>query len=458
MPSLLDTSVSESYRYIKEFVFNPTAGIDVAKELVFSDSTLIFFDRSDYNVRLRRQDDGYFSIDPDIWFRTWTTIPKSLRKLLMIQVKGKTPKDTSFQVRLFDGTDQYWWDGASWSVPGPGDWNDEGTINANIEDFPVLPDRQFGVVVNLVTADKYVTPKVTEILVLMEIRIDYIEDLVFRSLIPMMKQEVRPIANYDLPPFDADQSTIDLNDYVLDTAFNIVDVDAVFNWTTDPELLTDILDSYDPGTKVITLTTDILAGERPFILFRYEPEITYTTQQDYVEVAKVPSIVLQRLEVPVATAYNLAAREGIVDKGSGRAVLIKEPWRATLEFRLHVQTDRAVDEFRLMTKIMEFFERNKRIRSVGLDEYFRMEIIREFRDLISPDRSDMRVFWTRFQIIDVRMPFISLDTYGVRRLIVKFSEPVSPHEDPVKGGASSVPTTHAEDSPKLWEEIIEIIE
>lgn len=458
MPSLQETSVAETYRYIKEFVFNPTCGIDVPKLLEYSDTSLIMFDRSNYTVRLRRQNDTYFSTAADIWFRTWVTTPKACRKLLMLQVFGRTPEDTYTQVRLYNGVDHYYWNGAAWSVAGAGDWNDEGTINAHIDTFPILPDRQFAVVVNLVTNDKYATPYVREIRVLMEIRIDYMEDLILRSLIPLMKEEIRPLANYDLPPSDVDQPTINLNDYELDTAFNIVDVDAVFNYSTDPELLTDILSSYDPGTGIVTLTTPILAGERPFILFRYEPEIAYTTQQDYIEVAKVPSIVLQRLEVPMATAYNPAAREGIVDKGTGNAVLVHEPWRATLEFRLHVQTDRSVDEFRLMSKVMEFFDRNVRLRSIGLDEYSRMQIIREFRDLITPGRADLRVFWTRFQIMDVSMPFVSEDMYGVRRLIIKLSEPAPPHEDPVKGGSRVVLTTHAEDSPKLWEEIIEITE
>lgn len=458
MPSIQETSVAETYRYIKEFVLNPGSGIDVENELVFSDTSLIFLDRSEWKIRLRRQSDGYFPTDEDIWFRTWTTTPKACRKLLMLQVFQSSPVDTATQVRLYDGSDHYWWDGADWSVAGASDWNDEGTINAHIDTFPILPDREFGVVVNLITTDKYTTPKVTEIRVLMEIRIDYLEDLIFRSLIPLMKSEIRPIANYDLPPYSEDQTTIDLNDYTLDTAFNITDVDAVFNFSTDPELLSDILSSYNPSTKVITLTEAIPAGDRPFILFRYEPEIAYTTQQDYTEVAKVPVIILQRLEVPVATAYNLAAREGVVDKGTGNAVLVHEPWRATLEFRLHVCTDRAVDELRLMSKVMEFFDSNVRLRSIGLDEYYRMQIVREFRDLITPGRSDLRVFWTRFQIMDIRMPFVSEDAYGIKRLIIKISEPAPPHEDPVKGGTRVVLTTHAEDTPKLFEEIIEVIE
>jgi len=459
MPSLDNTSVSEVYRYIKEFKFSPDIGINVGAELVYSDSSLIMLDRQGgWKVRLKKQTGNLYSTDTDIYFRTWTTTPKALRKLLMLQVFGSTPQDTMTRVRLYDGSDPYYWDGGAWSIATDHDlhWNDEGTLNANIDTFSILPGRQFAVEVNLVTTDPYETPVVSEIRVLMEVHIDYIEDLVFRSLIPLMKTEIRPTANYALPALGAQSSTIDLNDYELDTSFNITDVIAVFNFSTDSELLTDILDSYDTGTKIITLSTPIDVDEIPFIVFRYEPEVVYTTHQDYTEVAKVPALILQRLEVPIASAYNHAAREEVVDKGTGNAVLVYEPWRATFDFRLHVHADHAVDEFRLMSAIMKFLDTNKRLRSVGLDEYYRMQIIREFRDLITPDRADMRRFWTRFEIMDVRMPFVSEDRQAVMKLILKFSEPEPPHESPVKGGSRVVITTHTEDSPKLWEETFEI--
>lgn len=460
METLSQTSVAETYRFIKEFDFAPGLGRDPYAELTFSDDSLIRLDSRDYHVRLKKQAPyGYYSTDNDIYFETWITNPKALRRLLMLQVfDHRTDETTSIQVRLTDGTDHYYWDGGAWSVAGASDWNSEGDINAHIQDFTILPNRQFGVVVNLRTTDQYYTPSVSEIRVLMEIRIDYLEDIIFRSLIPLIKENIRPVANFPLTALEADSSTIDLNDYEMDTNFNVVDVEAVFNHSTDPEFLTDILDNYNPTTKVITLTTPILTGEIPFLLFRYEPMVAYTTHQDYFEVPKVPCITLQRLEVPTESAYNLGAREGVVDKGTGNAVLVHEPWKATLDFRIHVTTDHSTDEMRLMSAVMKFFDENLMITSIGLDEKYRLRIIREFRDLITPDRADQRTFWTRFEIVDVRMPFVSEDTTGVMRRVLTFSEPEPPHEDPILGGRFVVFTSHTDDGPSAWEESFEITE
>jgi hypothetical protein len=467
---LQDTSVAELHKVLKEFEFSPMLGFDPFSRVSFSDATKVRLDASDWYVKLKGlatggADDGFYSTDDDLWFRTWVTNPKSLRRLLMLQVVSDEPKNSygetvvSTQVRIYDGTDDYYWDGAAWSVAGAGDWNDEGTFNANIATFDVLPGRQFAITVNLKTTDREVTPLVKEIKVLMECRIDFMEDLIFRSLIPELENNIQPLGNLPLVADPTNPtSTIDLDEWRINTNFNIADVEAVFDFTADPELLTDLLDTYDTGTHVITLTSPIPAGNIPFILFRYKPEVMYTTHQDWIEVAKYPSLILQRVEVPVASAYNLAAREGIVDKGTGNAYVLSEPWRATYEFRIHGVTDNPVDEFRLASRILKFLESNKMIRSVGLDEYFRMRVIRELRDLVSPDRADTHVIWTQFVIEDVRLPFLVEQTYAVTSLKMQFREPAPAHEDPVKGGARVVLTSHRDDGPTAWEEEIEVTE
>lgn len=462
---LHDTSVAELKKVLKEFEFGPYLGFKPHDRITFSDATKVRLDAGDWKIKLKGGADGWYSTDDDLWARTWVTNPKALRSLVMLQLFTEEPKDsygqivTSTQVRIYDGTDDYYWDGAAWSVAGPGDWNDEGTFNANIALFNVLPNREFAITVNLKTTDREVTPTLKEIRVLMECRIDFMEDLIFRSLIPAIDDNIQPLGNF---PLNADPtnptSSIDLNEWRVDTNFNIVDIDAVYDFTADPELLTDLLSSYDVGTKIVTLTAPIPAGNIPFLLFRYKPEVIYTTHQDWIEVAKYPSIVLQRVEVPTPSAYNLAAQEGIVDKGTGAAYVLSEPWRATYEFRIHGVTDNAVDEFRLASSILEFLESNKTLRSVGLDEHFRMRVIRELRDLISPDRADTHVVWTRFAVEDVRLPFLVEQTYAVTRVKMQFREPAPAHEDPVKGGMRVVLTSHRDDGPTAWEEEIEVTE
>jgi len=463
MTSLNDTSVAEEYRYIKEFDFSQGIGRDIFADLVFSDSNLIKFDSYDCTVRLKQLTGGFYSTAADIWFRTWVTNPKAARELLMIQVKGNTPLGTSWQVRMFDGTNHLFWDSSlgvpAWAIAGVGDWNDEATINAHLDEFPLLPNRRFAVVVNLVTTDRYETPSVREILVLTKIRIDYLEDLVFRSLFPAMKAGIRPVGNFPLPKVATDGvTTFNLNNYELETPFNIVDVVAVYNFTNDGELLYNLLDSYNPTTKVITVTTAFDTNDVPFVLFRYEPELVFTTQQDYIEVSKVPSLIIQGIEVPTQSAYNLAAREGIVDKGTGDAVVVYEPFKATIEFKFHATSDRAVDEMRMMSAIMKFFEENKTLRSVGLDEIYQLFLIREFRDVTQPAKNDIHETWTRFQIVNVRMPLVSQDAKGIMRVLLNFSEPEAQTEDPILGGNRIVFQSHKDDSVPQWIETFEVTE
>jgi hypothetical protein len=463
MTELLDTSVAEEYRFIKEFGFSPSLGFNPYNELTFSDSSLIRLNPANYNIQLKKDEDGYYSTDSDIYVRTWVTNPKSLRRLDMLQVMCTRDSEFSVNVRLHNGTDDYYWDGAQWSVAGAGNWNTEAEINANIQTFDVLPDREFAVVLNLVTTNNEKTPSVFEVRVLMQVRIDYIEDIVYRSLIPLFQTGFRPLANWPIPAVLSDTTTIDLNDYQLDEGFDIVDIDAVFDFSDDPNLLYNIFSSYDENTKIITLSQTIPTGNVPFLLVRYVPLIAYTTNQDYaedgsLEVAKLPAIVIHRIEIPLSSRYPLMSKEGVVDKGTGAAVEIDSPIRADIEFIIHVFANRGVDQMRMTSKMYEFFENNKFLTSVGLDEKYPIQIVKEFRDVGYANKADEHNSWTRFAIRDVRMAFSSTDTYGVQRVVFKFSEPANIIEDPIIGGSELKSIEREIDDEKQWEEIIYVEE
>jgi hypothetical protein len=453
------TSVAEVYDFIKQFHFAPGQGVDLWNQMAYSDTTKVRLSPPEARVLLKRDaTTQFFPTDDDIWFRTWVTHPLALRKIKMLQLFPNIQEaDTSRQVRIYDGTDDYYWDGAAWSIAGVSDWNTEAEFNAHIETFNVLPGRQFAITVNLKTTDREVTPTVDEIRVLMEVHIDYLEDIVLRSLMPSLESEIDPTARLaNIPPFETDTTTFNLNDYRRNTPYTVSDVAGVYDLDADLDLLYNLLDTYDSGTGDVTLTSAIPAGNRPLVVIRYTPEVVFIQHQDWYEVNKVPCLLVQQLEVPQTLAYNLAAQEGIVDKGTGNAVVLQEPWRAMLEFRIHGLTASVVDEMRLMSRVIQFFEENPVLRSTGLDEYYRMRIDREFRDLSSPNRADQRAFWTRFSVNDVRMPMVSTTAKAVQRVSLTFKGPKPPHEDPLKGGSRVVITTHTDGGPVEFEESVEI--
>lgn len=453
------TSVAEVYDFIKQFHFKPGYGVDLFSEMAYSDTDLVRLSPGVGEVMLKRETvSQFYSTADDIWFRTWVTNPLAMRKIKMLELFPiLQPEDTTRQVRIYDGTDDYYWDGGTWSVAGTSDWNTEADFNANIETYNVLPGRQFAIVVNLKTTDQEVTPTVEEIRVLIEVHIDYLEDIVLRSLMPFMESEIDPTARLaNISPFTVNTGTINLSEYRTNIPYTISDVAGVYDLDDDLDLLYNLLDSYDSGTSIITLTQDIPAGNRPLVVIRYTPEVVLIQHQDWYEVNKVPCLLLQQLEVPQTLAYNLAASEGIVDKGTGNAVVLQEPWRAKLEFRVHGLTGSVVDEMRLMSRLIQFFEENPVLRSTGLDEYYRMRIEREFRDMSSPNRADQRAFWTRFAIHDVRMPMVSKAATAVQRVSLTFTGPKPPHEDPLKGGSRVVISVHEDGGPVEFEETVEI--
>jgi hypothetical protein len=449
------TSVAEVYRYIKQFHFNPGFGHDAFTELTFSDPDKIRLDPKDWSVKLKiDQTTKKFPADTDIWFRTWTTNPLACRQLLMLETFPEIQEEGGeIYFRIYDGTDDYWWDGGAWAVAGAGEWNTEGEINANIDTFPILPNRTFAITINLRSVDSRneITPRIKEIRVLMEVHIDFLEDIVFRSLMPFIESEITAVGNFAaIPAFPADVASIDLSQYRINTPYNITDVERVYDLTADIELLNNLFDSYDSGTGIITLNAMLPAGNRPLVVFRYSPEVAYITHQDYVEVHKLPALILQKLDVPVAQAYGRVAREGIVDKSTGAAVVVEDPFRVSIEFRLHGLTASAVDQLRLISKVIDFFERNVFLRSTGLDEFYRMYLEKEFRDLTTPGRADERVFWTRFSIQNIRLPLVSTDATAVTKVKMVFKEPVGAHEDPVKGGSRIVVNLHTDGGPVQW--------
>jgi len=463
------TSVAEVYRIIKQWHFEDGLNHNAFEELTFSDATKIRLDPTDFNVKLKIQSTtNAYTDDANVWFRTWTTNPKALRKLLMIEIFPEVqPDDAEIYLRINNGTNDYYWktSTSAWTIATASThWNTEAEINAHITTFPILPGRTFAITVNLRSLDSRheVTPLVREIRVLMEVHIDFIEDIVLRSLMPMVTSGITALANYAAIPAvnvalpATGITSINFSQYRKNTPYNITAIAAVYDIVNDPELLTNLYSSYNPTTQVITLSSQIPNGGRPFILMRYVPEVAYITHQDWLEVNKLPVILIQRVEVPVATNNTLASREFIVDKSTGNGVVIEKPWRANLDFRLHVLTSSLVDEMRLMSKVLEFFERYQFIRSVGIDEYYRLYLSREFRDMSNPDRSDQRAFWTKLTIYDVRMPFVSRDAKAVTRLVVNISEPLITTEDPAVGGSEAKTSVHSDGSPVKYTVTVEI--
>lgn len=356
--------------------------------IVLSDPTKIELDSANNVVKLKADDAGHFPTDDDLYVMTRETTPGAWRKwyLLLVGVVhahvGLTTV-TSHQVRLSNGVNQYYWNGAAWVVAGPTNWNTEADVNAHIQAFAF---RRFRVVVNLKTTNRNYTPVLYWVKAAWEGFVYFWEDIIFRSLVRTMKG-IESISDYPIK-LDASSSTIDLSANPLDSGYDITSIDSVFDHESDPDHMVDLFSSYNPGTKVITLAVPIPAGHTAWVRFVYKPAIVVVQGVDYKSVAKVPAVLIENIEEVGST--TLPWKDGVFDRASGEVVQFQEPYCTNLRFSIVVLTPGSVDSLRLNEDIVGYFDQHPLLRSTALDEEYRLQMASEFQESAEGNLTDLR--------------------------------------------------------------------
>jgi len=398
-------------KLIKEFRFSE----DVRVKLTLGTDVRLNPER--HWLQLKEDADGFYPLTADLQAETWVSNPKSVKQWLgfdveVLHTKIDTVQVTSLGFKISDGTTVRYWSGAAWVVAGASDWNTEEEIAANIDTYPVS-ERKLGVVINLKTTNKLATPKVKAIKVLYSSDVEFQEDILYRSLVPALRAGVRPRGRLIFEALTT-TDTFDLDDLGIETPYNIVDVDAAFNHTDDPNHLNDLLSSYNPNTKVVTLTASVAAGKDVWIDFLWEPEVAVTTSQDYSEVEKVPSLVLD--DINLVDASVRGQPDGVVNRADGTAVTVPAPLVGDLEILAHLITDKGVDLQRFATELKRFFENNPLLTSVGTDEEYRLWVLDEFDMTTAANRGDLHTGRLRFRIVGVRYYLRdAVDGYAIKK-------------------------------------------
>ena len=371
-----------------------------------------------HRVMLAEQADGTYSTDADLYVKTWVTNPASARQWLGFETEivHKSVDDvvvTSDKYRLGDGTDERYWTGSAWAVAGASDWNTEAEIAANIDTFPVTAQK-IQVIANLRTTNKTVTPELVKVKVLYDSDIEFQEDLIYRTLVRQLRENLRPIASFPIKKITTG-SIIDLNNYPLDTPYNITRIDSVFNHTDDSGHWIDIFSSYDAGTKKITLTGSVASSKTVWIRFLYEPEISVSTSRDFYEVGKIPAVILE--DVVLERASELGQDDWVLDKAGGTGTKVPAPLRGDLSVTINLTADKGVDLERLADEMKRFFGNNPTITSLGLDEEYRLWLRDEFDLGTTANLGDIHSARLRCTIVDALFwEKDSEDAYPVQRL------------------------------------------
>lgn len=370
-------------------------------DILLSDPTKIQIDSVNNCVSLVPSLDDEYPLDAELYVVTKRTSPDSWLKWKMIlvgvyHVREGTTYKTSHRVRLHNGVTHYWWNGAAWAVAGVGNWNTEAQINANIATFPF---KTFGVVVNLATTDKRFTPSLQWIVAAYEGRIYFWEDILYRSLVPAIRNGVRPIAEYPIK-LTASSSTISLADNPMDTSFELDSIDSVFDHEADPNHYTDLFGSYNPATKVITLTSPVAANHTAWVRFVYSVPVILVTQNiDYQELAKLPSILIEN--VRELGSQTVVWKEHVFDRGTNTGFQFAAPYSTTIGFDIIAVAPGGVDSYRLQEELVSYFDANPFLTSKGLDDRYRLHLISEFTDTSEPEVAGTRTLRATAEIRDV---------------------------------------------------------
>lgn len=370
---------------IKRFDFSE----DVRRELTIGPDTRL--NPETHKLQLKEGADGKFPTTADLFIKTRATNPGTLKKWVGFMADVTHGKicgvvKTDVRYRVADATQELYFNVGSqtWTVAAPNNWNTEEQVADNIDKFPVA-SQTIQVVINLSTSDARVTPQVSSVRFLYESDLDELQDYIWESLVPDLKAKIRPIGDHHIESTGA--WTIGLaNEFKIETPYTIVGIDAVYDLTADPRKLTDLLDSFDVGTQVVTLTSAPPATNTVLIRFFYQPNVPVTTGQDYVESEKVPEIILEGI-TQVAESHQ-HGRDFVINKrtGAGKKVIGTQ---SDIEIIGRWITNSAKDHARLGTEIRRYFRENVLLRSVGQDEQYRLWLLDEYDQQTSANRQDL---------------------------------------------------------------------
>ena len=344
-----------------------------------------------------------FSTAADLYVKSWVANPIRMKQWLGFDatvihkwVEGTKVTDAKF--RLSDGTNQYWWNGSAWAV-SVADWNTEDEIAAHIATFSTA-SLKLQVVVNLSTTDSAETPELVEVKVLFSAQIDSeIEDLIERSLLPLLRSEVRPVTRLTFQKSTSD-NFIPLQEYQVDSDYRIVGIDAVFNHTADPDHLVDIYESHtlrttpsdpwhDQTVDVITLSAMVTSGQTVWVRAIYEAVLMIETSRDWYQLAHIPAVVI---ESAVYEGLQLAGEDWVGNKENGTAVAIPAPRQGKLSFDISGYADKLFDLEALSAAVTSFFGNHYSLASTGIDETYRLRLISVHEYRAAPNENDVHSF------------------------------------------------------------------
>jgi len=323
-------------------------------------------------------------------------------RALLIEDPMQDPREvTAVRARLHDGTDDFVWAAGAWSVvaDADADWNTLGEVALGLVDWPVASD--FGVVFELSTTDPRFTPFVSGYTLLYEIDIpsDF-DDWLYNTLVAGMK-EIRPEKDIQLRSDGTSSIAFTTIESKLETDWNFEAVVDVFDLTDDPYRKVSILDTFDSGTRLITLTTAPASGHVLLLRVTYVPLVAVTTDQDYFELANTPAILFERVDAVDRgeVSEDTFIMNEYVDPPL--ATVFPAPRHVNIEIDLVITAPLTTDAHRLADSVTKWLNDRRVLVSPTTGERATMRITDPMQSTAVQDRTGIRTSGVSFVLEDL---------------------------------------------------------
>ena len=369
-------------------------------KFTFSDATKIRMNPDTSVIELRKDSNGNFPTNADLFVKSQVMNPEALLKWLRFHFDPHAttqPALTTIQFKLNDGTTDLFFSGGSWITAGASDWNSEAIVAANIATFPVV-SKKLQVITNLATTDKTVTPTVSEIAVLMDGDFDYFDSIVGDSLVPSLRDVFRPVADFALAS-ERGGTRISLRD--IDFPYDIDTIERAYDNDNDPGHVADILSSYDATNNTVILTSSQPVGRTIWLKIRIKPRVYVNwASQDFTEVEKIPAVILQRF---TATGNQVFGRAFVRDVNVPDAVVLENPYKINIGVDVQMLAEKNRTIIKMHDQALKHAVNNPLLRWRAVDEEITMyaTIEPDFRQ--RPDLRDQHASTYSLVLVDVFM-------------------------------------------------------
>lgn len=354
--------------------------------LTFSDATKIRLNPDTNRLELKQDPTTLrYPTDANLHVKSWVVYPRALKGLTAFHadpLEQRQPAGTAIRFRLGNGTNEYYHNGVAWVVAGASNWNTEEQVAANIATFPI-DQLKVQVIVNLSTTDPEVTPTCEAVALMLDVDLDYLPSIVGDSLAPSLREALRPVIDHAML-HDAGGAKLNLRD--LESAYNVLDVEAVYDHDADPDHLTNLLQSYDPATMVVVLSTGLTAGTPIWLKLLVEPEVYINWgSQDFIEVEKLPAVVIDRIDGRGAQVFGRAQVRNAATK---QAKVLKRPYRISLVCDIVLLAPKDRPLFTMMDMALEHAHVNAVLPWRAVDERLSLRTVNEIDFRPRPDLRD----------------------------------------------------------------------